>query len=177
VIIFETNRLIVRRYELADADNFFLLNGDEEVTRYIRPAKSRVESDAFLKYNIAFADEQPLYGRWAVIEKGSGVFVGSFALIPVEESLNMQLGYALLPAAWGKGYATELTLAGLDYIFHKTDLETIYAYTEMPNTPSQKVLLKTGFKRKREQNQGEKTLVEFAMTKKEYLLNVSMTSN
>ena len=168
MIIFETKRLIVRRYELTDADNFFSLNGDEEVMRYIRPAKSREESDAFLKYNIAFANELPLYGRWAVEEKDSNDFVGSFAVIPVDNSTNMQLGYALLPKAWGKGYATELTLEGLKYVFSKTDLQTIYAYTEGPNIPSQKVLLKCGFKHLQNKIEGGKEVCEFVFAKAEF---------
>ena len=52
LIIFETERLIVRQYDFGtDAENFFLLNSDEEVMRYIRATKSREECDAFLKKN------------------------------------------------------------------------------------------------------------------------------
>ena len=52
-IIFETERLIVRQYVFeADAENFFLLNSDEEVMKYIRATKSREECDAFLEKNI-----------------------------------------------------------------------------------------------------------------------------
>jgi RimJ/RimL family protein N-acetyltransferase len=46
--IFETERLIVRQYVFeTDAENFFLLNSDEDVMRYIRATKSREECDAF----------------------------------------------------------------------------------------------------------------------------------
>ncbi len=168
MIIFKTKRLIVRQYRLSDAGNFFSLNGDEEVMRYIRPAKNREESDAFLKYNISLAAKTPQYGRWAVMEKESGRFVGSFAVIEVEDTDKMQLGYALLPFAWGKGYATELTLAGLEYVFAKTDLQVIYAYTEQRNHPSQKVLLKARFMQNGSKTENGKELVEFAFTKKQY---------
>ena len=47
-ILFETERLIVRHYTKDDSDNFFSLNGDEEIMRYIRPAKTREETDLFL---------------------------------------------------------------------------------------------------------------------------------
>ena len=49
MILFETPRLLVRQYDLSDEDSFFLLNGNEEVVRYIRPAKTRVESDLYLR--------------------------------------------------------------------------------------------------------------------------------
>ncbi len=42
-IIFETERLIVLPYTKDNADNFFALNGDEEIMRYMRPAKSGEE--------------------------------------------------------------------------------------------------------------------------------------
>ena len=168
MIIFETKRLLVRQYEPTDGDNFFSLNGNQDVMRYIRPAKSREESDAFLKYNISLAAKTPQYGRWAVIEKESGCFVGSFAVIEVDDRDDMQLGYALLPFAWGKGYATELTVAGIAYVFTKTALQTIYAFTEGPNLPSQKVLLKAGFIQTGSKTENGKELLEFAFTKKQY---------
>jgi ribosomal-protein-alanine N-acetyltransferase len=145
-ILFETERLIVRHYTKDDSNDFFLLNGDEEIMRYIRPAKTREEADQFLSEILQKLEEDPASGRWAVEEKHTGVFVGSFAFIPIERTENkMQLGYALLKQNWGKGYATELTMGGLRYVFTKTSLTEIFAVTEILNTASQKVLLKAGF--------------------------------
>jgi ribosomal-protein-alanine N-acetyltransferase len=149
-IIFETERLIVRQYVLeTDADNFFAINGDEEVMRYIRTTKSREECDTFFKKNIEAYKTNPLMGRWAVYEKATGKFIGSFAFIPVEGSEDSQLGYALLKEYWGKGFATELTKEGIKYVFEKTDLNEVYGITQVENTDSQKVLLKSGFKHHR----------------------------
>ena len=145
-IIFETERLIVQQYEFEkDADNFFALNGDEDVMRYIRGSKPREECDSFLKQNIESYKTNPLMGRWAVYEKASGKFVGSFAFIPIEGTKNDQLVYALLKEYWGKGFATELTKEGIKYVFAKTDLKEVYAITQIENGDSQKVLLKSGF--------------------------------
>lgn len=143
--IFETERLLVRIFTSDDQRNFFLLNGNADVVRFIRPVKTKEASDQFLLEVIAAASTTPLFGRWAVHEKASREFVGCFAVIPVENTDHMQLGYALLPQHWGKGYATELTRAGLHYIFTQTPLNIIYGYTEEPNAASQKVLLKSGF--------------------------------
>ena len=145
-IIFETERLIVQQYEFEkDADNFFALNGDEEVMRYIRGAKPREECDAFLQQNIESYKKNPLMGRWAVYEKASGKFIGSFAFIPVEGTKNDQLGYALLKEHWGKGFATELTKEGINYVFSRTKLDEVYGIAQAENEDSQKVLLKAGF--------------------------------
>jgi len=47
-MIFETDRLYIRHYTRADADNFYRLNGDPVVMQYIREPKSREACDLFL---------------------------------------------------------------------------------------------------------------------------------
>jgi len=146
LIIFETERLLVRQFTMNDADAFFRMNSSPDVMQYIRPVKNQQETDHFLQSNILLYQEQPLYGRWLAEEKSTGQFIGSFALIPIDGTSKMQIGYSLMPEFWGKGYATELTIEGLKYTFTKTAIEIIYGVTEEPNTGSQNVLLKAGFK-------------------------------
>ena len=168
-ILFETERLIVRHYTIDDGENFFLLNGDEEIMRYIRPVKTRKETDLFLSQIVEKYGEDPSVGRWATEDKHTGIFVGSFAFIPVEGPEDkMQLGYALLKQNWGKGYATELTMAGLHYVFTKTALAEIFAVTEVPNTASQKVLLKAGFTLHSTYKEGTKDLFQYVFLKKNF---------
>jgi RimJ/RimL family protein N-acetyltransferase len=144
-MIFETERLIVRLYELDDEETFFQLNGDEEIVRYIRPVKSREECYLYLKEVINYSEENPLLGRWAVDEKLTGKNIGMFAIIPVQDTDELQLGYSLLKDRWGKGYSTELTRSGIRYFFAHLERNSVYALTEAPNIASQKVLEKCGF--------------------------------
>ena len=145
-IKFETERLIVRQYDFEiDAENFFLLNGDDDVMRYIRATKTKEECDVFLKKAIDAYKINPLIGRWAADEKATGKFVGSFAIIPIEGSEDIQLGYALLKENWGKGFASELTKSGLKYYFKNTKADHIYAIAEKNNIASHNVLLKNSF--------------------------------
>lgn len=166
-LIFETERLLVRPYTKEDTDNFFAMNGDEEIVRYIRPAKSREECDAFLLETIAAVNANPQMGRWAVDEKNTGRFVGSFAVIFIAGTEMIQLGYALLKNEWGKGYATELTKAGINYVFTVMQLPLIYAVTEIEHTTSQQVLLKAGFKPETLFTEGEKELQRFILRREE----------
>ena len=144
--IFETDRSIVRRYSQADKENFFSLSGDEDVMRYIRAVQTREESEKFLKENIEFYSMYPKMGRWGVEEKLTAKFVGSFAIIFIPGSEKIQLGYSLTTNNWGKGYATELTKEGLKYFLEHHAHPVIHGITEIPNTASQKVLLKAGFR-------------------------------
>ena len=165
-IIFETERLIVRQYTEEDKDNMFLLGGNESVMRYIRPVSTKEESDQFLLQNIAFYEKNPHGGRWAVMEKTKNLFVGSFAIIPMRtQPEKIQLGYSLLPENWGKGYATELTKAGLDYFMNNYSLSRINAVTEILNIASQKVLLKAGFQPAGTFMEEEKELLLFVVNR------------
>jgi ribosomal-protein-alanine N-acetyltransferase len=165
-IIFETERLIVRQYEFeTDTENFYLLNGDDDVMRYIRATKSKEECDVFLKKAIESYKINPLMGRWAADEKASGKFVGSFAIIPIEGSEDIQLGYAFLKENWGKGFASELTKAGLDYYFKNTNADHIYAIAEEGNIASHKVLLKNSFVPNGTKKEDDKELLKFIYRK------------
>lgn len=166
--IFETERLLVRQFTNDDQENFYRMNSHPQVMDYIRPVKNQEETDHFLQLNIDQYNEQPLYGRWAVIEKATGESIGSFAIIPIEGTKKMQVGYALMPDYWGKGYATELTFAGLRYFFTHTMVDLIYAETELSNTGSQNVLIKSGFKRSGSRTEDGKQLLEFVVYKKDF---------
>ena len=143
--IFETERLYVRRFTKMDDESFFHLNNDPDIMLYIRKPKSREECTHYLMENIADYDRFPMTGRWALLEKGSDRFVGSFSIVPLEGTDDWQIGYALLKDDWNKGYATEVVNGGIQYVFEKMKLSKIMAVTELPNTSSQNVLNKTGF--------------------------------
>ena len=106
-------------------------------------------------------------GRWAVDEKSTGKFVGSFAFIPVEGTENSQLGYALLKDYWGKGFATELTKEGIKYVFAKTDLTEVYGITQEGNSESQKVLMKCGFSFCKTYKEEEKQIYSYIIKRDE----------
>jgi len=142
-----------------------LLNSDEDVMRYIRATKSREECDAFLKQIIEAYKINPLIGRWAAYETVSGKFVGSFAIILIEGTELIQLGYAFLKENWGKGFASELTKEGLNYYFKNTNADHIYAIAEAGNVASHKVLLKNGFIHDGMKKEGEKELLKFIFRK------------
>lgn len=145
-MIFETERLIVRKYAASEFESFFLINGNAEVVRYIRPVQERPEALTLFQQMLTSYADSPEFGRWAVFAKQDKEFVGSFGIIPIPwEKQNTQLGYALLPQYWGRGYATELTRAGIQYFWRKSKDEVLYAMTETENQASQKVLLKCGF--------------------------------
>lgn len=142
--LFETGRLTVQRFTEADADAFYQVNGDEEMMHYIRPAKTRSESDAFLTENLNLYQNGSIVGRFAVFTRADNSFVGTFSFLYLSDAENIHLGYALLKHARGKGYATELVKAGLRHFFQNTGRNSIFAITDPDNSASRDVLLRAG---------------------------------
>lgn len=145
MLLFETERLLVKRFTADNADAFYQINSNPDTMRFIRPVKNRDESDQFLQENLQFYLDDSVLGRFAVIEKLTKSIIGTFSLLYLSGDADFHLGYALLPQAWAKGYATELVGKGIGYFFQKTTHPTLYAITETENEASKQVLLKSGF--------------------------------
>jgi|SRR5688572_18207623 len=143
--IFKTQRLLIRPYTTNDFEDFYRIHGNEEIMRFIRPPKNRQQAWDFLIENIEGYAKQPHLGRWAMLSSNEQNCIGSFAIIPVKDSDDIQLGYVLLKENWGQGYASEAVKGGLDYAFNTIGVKTIAGITETGNSASQHVLLKNGF--------------------------------
>ncbi|MES2331366.1 MAG: GNAT family N-acetyltransferase [Bacteroidota bacterium] len=145
MVLFETERLTVRRFTANDSELFYQLNGNPDVVHFIRPVKTREESDTFLQENLNFYLDTSCLGRFAVFVKDGGRFIGTFSFLYLSGDADFHLGYALLPQAWGQGFATELVISGIPYFFARTDKDIVFAITSAANKASQRVLLKSGF--------------------------------
>lgn len=148
MVVFETERTIVKRFKTADGELFFQVNGNPEVMQFIRPVKNREESDVFLHENLKLYQDGSSLGRFAVFAKDGGAFLGTFSFLYLAGENDFHLGYALLPEAWNQGFATELVRSGIVHFFDQTNKPAIFAITVAENIASQKVLLKAGFQYK-----------------------------
>lgn len=143
--VFHTNQLIVSRFTTAHEADFFALNSHPEVMRYIRPVKTKEECRAFLKENIHLYKDGSVIGRYHVAAKSTLAFAGTFSVLMLPDRDAFHIGYALMPWAQGKGWAKELVINGLSWVFEHTDQQQIFAITEPHNTASSFVLVKAGF--------------------------------
>ncbi len=142
---FETERLFVRQFTTEDADDFYLLNSSQQVMQYIRPVKTREESNAFLEENFNLYLEGFPYGRMYVAEKSTGDFIGTFSILYLDGDADYHIGYALMPDFWGKGFASELVKFGSAVFFERTNHASLFAITQPENIASEKVLLNNNF--------------------------------
>ena len=154
----ETERLIMRDLLEQDSDGIFELDSDKEVHTYLgnNPIKSIDDAKQIID-NIKLQYKNNGIGRWAVVEKQSGNFIGWSGFKLITDTINdktqyYDLGYRFIKKYWGKGYATETALASLEFGFEKLKQENIYAMADTQNSASNKILKKIGMSRINEFN-------------------------
>ena len=144
-VVFETDRLLFRRFTNEDASLLLKLNEDPEVTRYTHdPMTSLEQAEKVLEQVILPQYVLYNYGRWAVHLKHSHEFIGWCGLKCRPERNEIDLGYRFMKRFWGKGYATESALASIQYGFGSLNLQTIIGRALPGNLESIKVLEKCG---------------------------------
>lgn len=143
-----TERLALRRFGPEDLDHLAALYAEPEVARYVGGPRNRAEAALMLQQRmLEYYERHPGLGIWLTEERGSGAAVGLHLLNHIQGEPDIQLGYLLLPAYWGLGYATEGGAALLRHGFEDMALQRIVAITHLDNLASQRVLLKLGLVR------------------------------
>jgi ribosomal-protein-alanine N-acetyltransferase len=142
----ETLRLELRVVVPGDFHDLFRLDSDPRVMKYIADGKPATRDAVAqrLKRFIRYPALYPDLGVWRTARRDTGAFIGWFALNYAGKSTDIEVGYRLLPEAWGQGYATEGAKALVDYGFDDLDLDRIIGLTHPGNKASQRVLMKAG---------------------------------
>jgi RimJ/RimL family protein N-acetyltransferase len=119
--IIETPRLRLRAHTAHDFQPACALWADEQVIRYTisKPATPEEVWSRILRYLGLWALLG--YGYWVVEERATKTFVGELGLCNFHRDLDPplgdmpEIGWTLLPAHHGKGYATEAAQACIDW--------------------------------------------------------------
>jgi RimJ/RimL family protein N-acetyltransferase len=142
----ETLRLELREFVANDFDELCRLDRDPRVMKYIADGKPssrdavRRRLARFIRYPALYPD----LGAWRASRRDTGAFIGWFSLTYAGKSPDIEIGYRLLPGAWGRGFATEGAQALVDYGFDDLGLHRIIGVTHPGNTTSQRVLMRAG---------------------------------
>lgn len=145
----ETDRLILRAFRTGDAKAFATLNADPQVMKYFPAPLTRAESDELLESLIERSQAGDIVFRAVTLKAGH--FVGLAGLHrPRFEAPFMpavEVAWRFLPAAWGRGFATEAAAASVDHGFEHLNLREIVGFTTPLNTRSTAVMERLGMKR------------------------------
>lgn len=141
-----TPRLHLRPFIAADRDAIHAIYADADVMRHVGHGAHRTvaETSTALRTYAEILDERG-YSFLAVTEREGGRLVGDAGLHPLAgRGPDIELGYTLAHAAWGRGYATEAGRALIAHAFEELHVERVVAQVEPANQASRRVLEKLG---------------------------------
>lgn len=144
---FETERLILRPWHEADAEELYELSRDPRVGPACgwNPHKSLDESRTVLK-SILMNDY-----TYAIVSKDTGKLMGNISLMPPEDSClaktpqQAEIGFWLGHDYWGRGYMPEACRRLIEYGFNEKKLEEILCCHSKSNHNSARAQSKAGF--------------------------------
>lgn len=144
-----TKRLNLRKFQLDDAVQVHKnWATDEEVAKYTlwKTTKSLNETALHLNEWVKRYKSDNYY-HWAIIYKETDELIGSISISSINDCLKCcNVGYTISKNYWNKGIATECLNEVLDYMILVIGMKRIYAYHDVENVASGKVMRKCGMK-------------------------------
>jgi RimJ/RimL family protein N-acetyltransferase len=146
-IVLETPRLRLRRFTIGDAPFVLRLLNEPSFVQHIgdRGVHSLDDAESYIRSGpLAMYDEHG-FGLW-VVEDGAGAMIGICGLLRRPTLEDVDIGYALLPEHWGRGYAAEAARGVLAYAKATLGLNRVVAIVSPGNVVSIAVLAKLGMR-------------------------------
>ena len=165
----ETERLILRRLNDADAPALFQTVGDPEVMRYWR-VTDKTEDDALNRIQKMEKHwEMHGFGDLAVVEKETDELIGFCGVHHIDFMAEVNIGYAFKKVKWRQGFGYESGKAALAFGFHDMELDFITAVIEKPNIASRNLAQKLSLTFWKEFSNEGRDLIAYGKTLKDFL--------
>ena len=144
-MIFETERLLIRKLILDDLHAFHELESNPLVLKYATGEPKVFNDNRKELVSLISKYKQPENDFWiyAIERNKDKCFIGTVAL--VKDNLDDEIGYRLLEKYWKLGYGSEVCVGLISYC-KKIGLEKIIGYVVDENIASAKILEKNNFK-------------------------------
>ncbi len=146
--MFETKRLIVRRFAAEDAARLYEIHCDEAVKKWIPNEcyEDIEEASGAIGFFTGCVDKDRLPYVLAVELKATGELIGDAGVNEVEGAADeVEIGYVICREHMGKGYATELVKAMTEFTAAKFGVKRLYGRVLHGNDASVRVLEKNGY--------------------------------
>ena len=147
--LIETPRLVLRGWRPEDFAPYSALLADPASARFItRKGQPYEERQAWYDMVFMLGHWQMLgYGMFVVEDRATGGFLGRVGPLQPKGWPGFEIGWALVPAARGKGYASEAAAAAIDWSFHRLAPDRIISIIDPRNAASQRVAERLGERR------------------------------
>jgi ribosomal-protein-alanine N-acetyltransferase len=143
----ETERLLLRRLTINDAEEILTLRGNPEIMKFIPRPLAKSKEEALEHIAIIDAKIESNEGiNWAITLKNNSKLIGIIGHYRIStENYRAEIGYMLLPEFHGKGIITEAIKEVVNYGFNQMKLHSIEGIIDPENYASAAVLEKNGF--------------------------------
>ena len=140
--VLQTERLTLRRFRLTDVDDVVTFANDEEWQRYLPLPYpyERVHGEQFVAES--FLKDWKSKPAFAIVLDDT--VIGEINLGIDKRRQTAEMGYSIARKHWGNGYATEAARAIVDWSFETFCLTKIYAYSNVDNNRSWRVMERIG---------------------------------
>lgn len=143
----ETERLILRPFDLADASRVRQLAGDEriaEVTANIPHPYPDGLAESWISRHAEKWRQNEL-AAFAIVLKRSNILIGCISAMHINFGASeAELGYWIGVEYWNNGFCTEACKTVVEFCFFLLNLKRIHAHHLSKNPASGRVLIKSG---------------------------------
>jgi len=148
-VTLETERLILRRFYIEDADAMFKnWANDAEVTRYLTwPTHSDASVSQTVINSWIELYQKPEHYSWTIVLKEIDEPIGSIAAVEQRDDIGMvHIGYCIGRKWWHKGYTSEALIRLVRFFFEDVGVNRIESRHDPCNPNSGKVMQKAGLR-------------------------------
>jgi len=148
--IIKTQRLIIRNTKIEDIEDLYKqVFSNDEVVKYTFGKELSNFDDVkdFVEKNCNFDKK---LGLSTLVEKDSSKVIGLAGVIECNylDSVDYEFGFILGSDFWGKGYASEIGQAQIDYVKNEIKAKRVLALAHKENEASVKCINKLGLEYK-----------------------------
>lgn len=143
--LIETNRLILRKFEITDSQNMFKNWGsDPKVTKYLswQTHKGIKDSEDIINLWISDYKDSSVY-NWVIELKEINEVIGSISIVKLDNvNKYCEIGYCIGSKYWNRGITTEAFQNVINFLFKEVGINRICAKHNIDNTASGEVMKK-----------------------------------
>jgi [ribosomal protein S5]-alanine N-acetyltransferase len=175
--MFETERLIIRKFTPEDLEKLIEMRSDPKVNIYLGGVQMQNPQslEKRLRFYIACYAKYG-FGMSAMHWKASNEMIGWSGLQPLGDTSEIEVGYGMTKEFWGKGIGFECARAWLEYGFNRAGLERIVAVAYPENKGSWRIMEKCGMKYEKTEKHYGANCVFYAVRRDEFFDKVKQVA-
>lgn len=146
--VINSKRLTIRQFKIHDLEKFISFMTEPESTKFLTfndAQKTRAGATELLQATInSYSTDNPMMA-FAVENNENKEFIGFCGLTPREDN-DIEIMFAIMPNARGKGYATEVARELSIHALNQLGYDRVLAPISIEHETSKAVVKKAGFK-------------------------------